>query len=88
MWSVRELWIQMVTQAASAAILMVLGLLLGGHFGLNGVAFAMIASIAFGALMPMGRRAWKLTTRRAEPHGDKPVETAALSPVVKGDIAG
>jgi O-antigen/teichoic acid export membrane protein len=66
MWSVRELWIQMWTQAATAALLILLGWQLGRWFGLRGIAFAMVASLAGGALGPMIWRAWKLTFENTE----------------------
>ena len=87
MWSVRELRMQMATQAASAVMVLVLGFLLAGHYGLVGLALAMIVSIALGALGPMGWWAWKLTGGYAEHPGGQTVERVPLSPVVKDDIA-
>jgi O-antigen/teichoic acid export membrane protein len=66
MWSVRELWIQIVTQAAAAAFLILFGWILGRPFGANGIAFAMIASLAAGALGPMAWRARNLTVKNAK----------------------
>jgi O-antigen/teichoic acid export membrane protein len=64
MWSLSELWIQLETQLASAAILVSLGFLLGVPFGLYGIATAMIIAITVGALGPMCWRTWKLVILR------------------------
>ena len=82
MWSVRELWIQIVSQTGSAAILLVLGISLGGLYGLGGIAIAMIASIALGGLGPMWWWTCKLIARRVEPFGTKSAENPSLSSAV------
>jgi len=70
MWSLSELWIQLVTQSAAATILIISGFLLGRRFGLYGIAVAMIIAIAVGALVPMCRRVWKLVTGRVKPSSE------------------
>lgn len=70
MWSLSELWIQLVTQVAAATILIVLGFLLGWPFGLYGIAIAMITAITVGALVPMCWRSWKLVAGRVKPSSE------------------
>ena len=67
LWSVKDLWVLVVTQAASAALLVVLGFLLGGLLGLSGIVIAMTAAVTIGGLVPLSWRAWKLVAVQAAP---------------------
>lgn len=66
MWSLNELRIQLVTQAASAVILVIMGYLLSLSFGLCGIAIAMSTALSVGALVPMGWWSWELITGRVK----------------------
>jgi len=66
MWSMNELRIQLVTQVASAVILVVMGYLFSHLFGLHGIAMAMSTAICVGALGPMCWRTWTIVAGKSK----------------------